>query len=158
MIAVVVAVTGWGTSVAHAQAIMGYGAWEMRTKVIAGDSANGEATTVSESTTKSCLLKSFLERDPYLTPQVDEEKMRRKGATCTISEAMRDGNEASWRAICQLADGSRVDMTVKNSVARHRLSSVITQLVHQDGRTTRMQIITDGRRFGECFFDTPRSH
>jgi len=131
------------------------GGWEMRAKITAQDPATGETKTVSESTMKQCLTKAFLEKDPYLTPGIDREKMTQKGATCSLSDEARNGNRASWKMACKLADGTVLDAKIVNSASKHGFSSDMKQVVQKDGKAMSMQIAVTSKFIGACTKDMP---
>jgi hypothetical protein len=135
---------------ANAQSIMEPGGWEMKVKVTAREPASGETKTIAESAMKQCVSKAFLDKDSYLTPGIDKAKMMQKGATCSLSDEMRSGNTASWRMVCDLADGTNVDMTIKNTASKHEFSSDMKQMVTKDGKSVPMQIAMNGKFLGKC--------
>lgn len=135
---------------AAAQAIMEPGAWELHTVMTAQDPEDGKPVTLGETTRRNCLTREFLARDLYLSPASDEQKMRERGAKCTVSEVKRSDFSASWRMACELADGSRLDMAIRNTVSRHELLSELKQLVSREGRDIPMQIVAKARFVGAC--------
>jgi len=141
---------------AVAQPVMEPGAWELQTVMTAQDPEDGSPVKLGETTLKNCLTKEYLARNLYLTPENDEEKMRQRGAKCTVSDAKRGEASASWRMICELADGSRMDMTIRNTVSRHELVSELKQLVSREGRDIPIQVVARARFIGECTPDMPR--
>ena len=82
---------------------------------------------------KQCLSAAFLDKDPYLTPGIDKEKMSQRGATCSLADEKRDASTASWTMACKLADGTLIDMTINNSVSRDALQSDIRQVIDKGG-------------------------
>ena len=142
--------------VAVAQPAMEPGAWELQTVMTAQDPEDGSPVKLGETTLKNCLTKEYLARNLYLTPENDEEKMRQRGAKCTVSDVKRGEVSASWRMICELADGSRMDMTIRNTVSRHELVSELKQVVSREGRDIPIQVVARARFMGECTPDMPR--
>lgn len=138
-----------------AQSAMQPGAWQMKMKASAQNPTTGESKTVSESTSKMCLSKEFLSKDPYLTPGVDKEKMERKNAKCTISDEKRTENSASWKMSCLTAEGSTVDMSIKNTASPQKLTSDIQQLIKKGGETGFVKITVDSSFIGKCTNDMP---
>ena len=65
---------------AIASPLMHDGGWEMKLAISAREAATGPFKTMSENTTRVCLSKEFLAKDPYLTPGIDRDKMEKKGA------------------------------------------------------------------------------
>ena len=63
---------------------------------------------------KQCLTAAFLDKDPYLTPGIDKEKMSQRGAACSLADEKRTESSASWKMACKLADRSLIDMTINN--------------------------------------------
>lgn len=141
---------------AAGQAVMQPGAWELHTVMTAQDPEDGKPVKLGETTRKNCLTKEFLARDLYLSPASDEQKMRERGAKCTVSEVKRSDFSASWRMACELADGSRLDMAIRNTVSRHELHSELKQLVTREGRDIPMQIVAKARFVGACGDDGGR--
>lgn len=141
---------------AQAQSVMQPGGWEMHARISAHDSATGETKTLSESTMKQCLSAAFLDKDPYLTPGIDTEKMTRQGATCSLADEKRTESSASWKMACKLADGTLIDMTIHNSVSKHSLRSDIRQVIDKAGKTAQMQIAMNAKFVGECTKDMPQ--
>ena len=141
---------------AVAQPAMEPGAWELQTVMTAQDPEDGSPVKLGETTLKNCLTKEYLARNLYLTPENDEEKMRQRGAKCTVSDVKRGEVSASWRMICELADGSRMDMTIRNTVSRHELVSELKQVVSREGRDIPIQVVARARFMGECTPDMPR--
>lgn len=141
---------------ADAQSVMQPGAWEMYAKISAHDPATGETKTLSESTMKQCLTAAFLDKDPYLTPGIDKEKMSQRGAACSLADEKRTESSASWKMACKLADGSLIDMTINNVVSKHSLRSDIRQVIDKGGKTAQMQIAMNSKFVGECTKDMPQ--
>ncbi len=148
-IALAVVLAFWAFA-ANAQSIMEPGGWEMQVRITAQDPETGVTKTITESTIKQCLSEAFLKKDPYLTPVIDKEKMIQKGATCSLSDQVRNGDSASWRMSCKLADGSKVDMSIKNSASRHKFSSDMRQLVTKGDQTVPMQVAMNAKFLGKC--------
>ncbi len=136
-----------------AQSVMQPGAWLMKIKVSAQNPATGESRTVNESTSKMCLSKEFLSKDPYLTPGVDKEKMERKNAKCTISDQKRTENSASWKMSCLTADRSTVDMSIKNTASPQKLTSDIQQAIKKGEETGFIRITVNSSFIGKCTND-----
>ncbi|MGY6274908.1 DUF3617 domain-containing protein [Methylomonas sp. MgM2] len=151
-IAITTVLMSW-TVAADAQAVMEPGGWEVQAKITAQDPTTGVTKTLNDSTMRQCLSEAFLKKDPYLTPGIDNEKMRQKGAKCSLSDQVRNKDSASWRMICEFADGSKADMSINNSVSRHEFSSEIKQLIVKGDRTVPIQIAIKSRFIGECTED-----
>ena len=147
-----IGLSGW----AHAEQPMEPGAWQMHMTSVARDPKTGESTTGPEATLKMCLSEEFLAKDPYLTPNLDKEKMEKKHAKCTTSDHKREGNSASWKIQCTMADGSQVSMTVNNVAARHKLTSKLEQTIQKDGRATLASMSMEMSFIGECTSDMPK--
>lgn len=129
------------------------GGWEMKAVITARENPGTPPKTLTESTTKVCLTKAFLAKDPYLTPGIDQDKMEKKGAKCSISDPKRSENAASWKMSCVMADGNSVDMQINNTVAPRKMKSEIRQMVHKGGQDLEMQIIMNSTYIGECTKD-----
>jgi len=129
------------------------GGWEIKAVITARENPSTPPKTLTESTTKVCLSKAFLAKDPYLTPGIDRDKMEKKGAKCSISDPKRSENTASWKMKCVMADGNSVDMQINNTVAPRKMKSEIRQLVHKGGQDLEMQIIMNSTYIGECTKD-----
>jgi hypothetical protein len=138
-----------------AESVMQPGGWEIRVSVTAQTPATGENKKLNETTTKFCLSKTFLDKDPYLKPGLDKDKMEKKNAKCSISDEKVSNKEASWKMVCQMADGSTVDSTITNTASAIELKSVIQQLLKRGTETMTIQITMDGKRIGECTKDMP---
>lgn len=134
------------------------GGWEMHTVITAQDPADGKPVKLGETTLKNCLTREFLARDVYLTPANDERKMRERGTKCTISDVKRSDTSASWRMICELADGSRMDMSIRNTVSRQELQSALKQVVIREGRDIPIQVMAKARFIGPCTADMPKQN
>jgi hypothetical protein len=132
------------------------GAWQMHMTSVAKDPKTGESTTGPEASIKMCLSEEFLAKDPYLTPNLDKEKMEKKRAKCTTSDHKREGNSASWKISCTMADGSQVSMTVNNVAARHKLTSQLEQTIEKGGQTTLASMSMEMSFIGECTSDMPK--
>lgn len=135
---------------AGAQSVMQPGGWQMTMKVSATDPATGASKAANESTSRVCLTKEYLSKDPYLTPGVDKEKMEQKHAKCTISDAKRTASSASWKMACTMVDGSSVDMTIRNTASPRRLTSEIQQVIRKGGNSGVIQIVMDSTFLGQC--------
>ena len=140
----------------EAQSVMQPGGWEMHAKISAQDPATGERKTLTESTMKHCLSAAFLDKDPYLTPGIDKERMTQRGATCSLADEKRDASTASWKMACKLADGTLIDMTINNSVSKETLQSDIRQVVDKGGKKVQMQIAMNSKFVGACTKDMPQ--
>ena len=144
------------STLAAAQAVMEPGAWELQTVITAQDPEDGKPVKLGETTLKNCLTKEYLARDLYLTPANDEQKMRQRGAKCAVSDVKRGESSASWRMSCDLADGGRMEMTIRNSVSRHELLSELKQVLTSEGRDIPIQVVAKARFIGDCTPDMPR--
>ena len=136
-----------------AQSVMQPGGWQMKMKISATDPATGASKVANESTSRVCLTKEYLSKDPYLTPGVDKERMEQKHAKCAISDAKRTANSASWKMACTMVDGSSVDMTIRNTASRQRLTSDIQQVIRKGGNSGVIQIVMDSSFLGQCTSD-----
>ena len=143
---------GW----AHAEQPMEPGAWQMHMTTIARDPKTGQSTNGPEASMKMCLSEDFLAKDPYLTPNLDKEKMEQKRAKCTTSDHKREGNSASWKISCTMADGSQVSMTVNNVAERHKLTSQLEQTIQKDGQASLASMSMEMSFIGECTSDMPK--
>jgi len=141
---------------AVAQSVMQPGGWEMHAKITAHDPATGETKILSEAAMKQCLTAAFLDKDPYLTPGIDKEKMIQRGATCSLADEKRAENSASWKMACKLADGTLIDMTINNVVSKHSLRSDVRQVINKGGKTAQMQIAMNSKFVGDCTKDMPQ--
>jgi hypothetical protein len=141
---------------AKAEQPMTPGAWQTRMTSVARDPKTGESTTGPEASMKLCLSKEFLDKDPYLTPTLDKAKMEQKHAKCTTSDHKRDGNSASWKISCTMADGTSVAMTVNNVAAPHKLTSQLEQIIQKNGQTTLASMSMEMSFIGECTSDMPK--
>jgi hypothetical protein len=139
-----------------AQSVMQPGGWQMKVKITAQNPTTGESKTINESTSKMCLSKEFLAKDPYLSPSVDKEKMEKKNARCSISDEKRADNSASWKMKCAMADGSSVDMLTKNVASAQKLTSDIQQTIRKGGETVFAKMAMDSSFIGECTNDMPK--
>ena len=109
------------SSGAMADAPVQPGGWEMKAVITARENPSSPPKTLTESTTRVCLTKDFLAKDPYLTPGIDQDKMEKKGAKCSISDPRRAASSASWKMNCVMADGNSVDMHISNTVAPRKI-------------------------------------
>jgi hypothetical protein len=135
---------------AAAQSIMQPGAWEMALKFTAENAATGEKKTTDDRVSQMCLTKEYLSKEPYLTPGVDKEQMEQKGAKCSISDAKRGKNAASWRMRCEMVDGSSVDMTIKNSAAARKFTSSVRQVIKRGTSTGIVHVAVTSTHISEC--------
>jgi hypothetical protein len=135
---------------AAAQSIMQPGGWEMKVRITAENPMTGESKKANESTSRMCLTKEYLSRDPYLTPKVDKEQMEQKSAQCSISDEKRTANAASWRMQCTMVDGSSVDMTISNSASARKLTSDIRQVIKRGTNSGVVNIKLTSTRIGKC--------
>lgn len=142
-------------SAAQAQAVMEPGAWETRTKITGLDLESGQTKTFADATTKVCYTLEFLAKEIHLTPGVDQRKAEAKGAKCGISDARREGNTASWKMDCTLADGTRTEAVVRNVAAKRTFSSEVSQTVYKQGHEVPMKISAQSRHVGACTADMP---
>ena len=144
-------------SSANAQSVMKSGGWQMQMNVTAENPSTHETKKVNESTTKMCLSKEYLAKDPYLTPGIDKAKMERKNAKCSISDEKHSGNTASWTMACIAADGSTVDMSINNKADAHKLTSNINQVIKKGEVTAALvKIVVDMSFIGQCTNDMPK--
>ena len=127
--------------------------WEMKAVITARENPSSPPKTLTESTTRVCLTKDFLAKDPYLTPGIDQDKMEKKGAKCSISDPRRAANSASWKMNCVMADGNSVDMQISNTVAPRKMKSEVQQTVRKGGQDLEMKIIINSTHIGECTKD-----
>lgn len=141
---------------APAQAIMQPGGWKMEMKISARNPSTGESKALNESVSRMCLTREFLARDPYLTPGLDREKMERRNAKCSISDQVRVGNSASWRMACQTADGSAVEMSIRNTATSSKLTSEIQQTVRKGAETFHVRMLMDASHLGACTNEMPK--
>jgi hypothetical protein len=137
----------------RAESAMAAGAWEMRLKVSVQETEGEAFKTVNEGTMKYCLSKAFLDKDPYLTPGVDKDKMEKKNAKCAISDEMRGNNAASWKMVCEMADGMKIDMDIHNKASKNELVSNIAQTVIKDDERHQMKLDMKARFIGKCTKD-----
>lgn len=135
---------------AGAQSVMQPGGWQFKTTITVHDARSGESKTANESVSRMCLSKEFLSRDPYLTPRIDKEKMEQRSARCTISDEKRSANAASWKMACIMADGSSVEMTIRNTASARSFTSNIEQLIAKGGSSGIVRIVMDSSFIGEC--------
>lgn len=138
---------------ATASPLMQPGGWEMKLTLTARETATGPFKTVSENSSRICLSKEFLARDPYLTPGIDREKMEKKGAKCSIADPKRTERTASWKMSCSLPDGNSADMFINNTVSARSLSSQIDQVIQKDGQAMQMKINLKASHIGVCTAD-----
>lgn len=131
------------------------GAWEFKMTVTALGPDSAETKKVAESTTRMCLTAAFLDKEPYLTPTIDQAKMERKGAKCSTSDFRRDGSRAAWKMACAMADGSQVDAQIDNSVSARALTIDIGQLVTRDSESATVKVSTSAAHIGECTSEMP---
>jgi hypothetical protein len=131
------------------------GAWEFKMKVTAPDASGGAKKNVTESSAKICLSPEFVDKEPFITATLDQEKMERKGATCSTSDYVRKGSNASWKMACVLADGNHVDMQVKSMASPHKMSMDFNQVVAHDGERATVKVMTSAAFIGECTSEMP---
>lgn len=136
-----------------ASPLMQAGGWEMKLVLSARETATGPFKTVSENTSRVCLSKEFLAKDPYLTPGIDRDKMEKKGAKCSISDPKRTDTNASWKMSCTLPDGNSADMFINNTVSARSLRSSIDQVIQKDGQALQMKINLKASHIGVCTGD-----
>ncbi|MCL2657082.1 MAG: DUF3617 domain-containing protein [Betaproteobacteria bacterium] len=138
---------------ASAASVMEPGGWEIRTKITAQDLKKGETKTLNESTIKNCFSPEFLSKDPFLTPGIDQAKLAEKGATCSISDAKRQGNTASWSLDCAFPNGAKAKMSIKNTASKHEFVSDVTQQITKNGNTLPVHIVSTSKFIGACTAD-----
>lgn len=138
---------------AFAGSVMEPGGWEMTMTVTGYGPAPGEKKSLGESTTKACLSQAFLDKDPYLTPGVDQEKAAKRGATCSVSDEKRSATAASWKMTCVLKDGTSSDTQISNTAGAKEMRSEVSQTLVREGKTVQMKVITTARHIGECTED-----
>ncbi len=138
---------------AIASPLMQAGGWEMKLAISARETAASPYKPMSENTTRVCLSKEFLAKDPYLTPGIDRDKMEKKGAKCTISDTKRTDSTASWKMSCTLPDGNSADMFINNTVSAKTLRSNIDQVIQKDGQALQMKIGLKANHVGACTAD-----
>jgi hypothetical protein len=141
---------------ANAEQPMEPGAWQIHTTSVARDPKTGQSTKGPEANIKMCVSAEYLAKDPYLTPNVDKEKMEKNRAKCTTSDHKREGNSASWKIACTMADGSQVSMTVNNVAAPHKLTSQLEQTIQKSGHATHASMSMEMSFIGECTSDMPK--
>jgi hypothetical protein len=135
---------------ASAAPVMEPGGWEIHAKITAQDPKTGKETQAKESTIKLCFSPEFLSKDPYLTPGMDEAKLKEKGATCSISNVKRQGNTASWNLDCAFPNGMKGKMSIKNTVSKHEFVSDATQQITKEGNTLPVHAVSTGKFIGAC--------
>ncbi len=140
---------------ALAQAIMQPGGWKMEMQISARNPSTGESKTLNESVSRMCLTREFLARDPYLMPGLDHEKMERRIAKCSVSDQFPIGNSVSWRMACRTADGSAVEMSIRNTASASKLASEIQQTVRKDNETIHVRMMMDASHLGTCTNEMP---
>ena len=135
---------------ALAQTVMKPGGWEMTTG-ITRELPGQPAESLGRHTLKICLTPEFLAADPYLRPNLDDQRMAARQAKCTSEDLQRDGDSASWVMACELADGSRLRARLRNSATADRLTTLMVQDVERGGGGKgRVTISGEGRYIGEC--------
>jgi hypothetical protein len=139
--------------IAFAQATMTPGAWEMKSTVTSKNPQTGEPMKLGETTNTACLTAEFLAKEPYTTASIDQEKAKEKGATCSTSDFVREGNTASWKVSCVMADGSRTEMAVKNVVDVKNLTTEMDSTVTQGTQASSVHMSIVGSYVGECTDD-----
>lgn len=110
------------------------GGWEVRTTVTATDAKTTETTTMLDGMLmKFCYTQAFVDKHPYLTPNVDKEKMEKKNAQCSISNEKRTNNAASWHMNCTLQDKSHAFSIISNTVSATSFQmNMLTAISRQD--------------------------
>lgn len=143
-----------GTSLAAD--VMQPGAWKTNMVVMATKPGTQQKVKVGESSNTICFTKEFLATDPYLSPKVNEEKMRQKGAQCTIKDYARSGNKASWLMSCVAANGIQVESDFRVSVSAKQSTTTIHQKIGNGARAVRSTTRAEAGYVGDCDSSMPR--
>lgn len=138
-----------------ANPIMTPGAWNMSMKMTAINPNTGKKVNVGNSQSTFCLTQEFLATDPYLSPTIDEEKMRRKGANCTTSGYSRSGNSAGWTMSCTMANGAQVESNINTSVTAKSYTVTMKQTAGKGKTTVKSTIATKSKYMGNCTSSMP---
>ena len=135
---------------ALAQTVMKPGGWEVATS-ISRELPGQPAEALGRHTMKICLTPEFLAADPYLSPNLDDQRMAARQAKCTSSDYQREGASASWVMACELADGSTLKARLRNSASADRITLQMVQDVERPGGSKgRVTISGEGRYIGDC--------
>jgi len=133
-----------------ADSVMAPGAWEMVTSVQIQEPSTERYETATKATTMICLTAQFLETDPYLTPGMNQEKMRERQAKCSTSDEVKGKSKSSWTMSCTLANGMTIAAEISNSASSHQLTSIMHQKASMEGQSRNMKIETQGAHKGAC--------
>ena len=152
----VISALGLWTGPLWADGTMRPGAWQARMVVTATNPETGEKINVGETTTTLCLTEEFLASDPYLSPSMNEEKMRGKGLACASSDYQRDGASAQWKTSCQSSDGKTIEGTVSVRLSEMTAQVDMYQRVSQGEKAGEMLMANQMSYAGECTDDMPR--
>ena len=138
---------------ALAGSVMRAGAWEVHMKVTATNPETGETKNVADTTMKACMTQAFVDKNPYLTPGVDQEKAAKRGATCTLSDEKPGANAATWTMTCKLKDGTETVAHISNTASAKAMRSEVRQDVTREGHTVPTLVLTTGKYIGKCTSD-----
>ena len=138
---------------ALAQTVMKPGGWEMTTG-ITRELPGQPAESLGRHTLKICLTPEFLAADPYLRPNLDDQRMAARQAKCTASGYQREGDSAQWAMECTVADGSTLRAQISNHAELDRLTTRMVQDVERPGGSKgRVTMAGEGRYVGDCTED-----
>jgi hypothetical protein len=140
------------SSLCHADSVMQQGAWKMQATMFVQNSKTEPYKEVMNSHMTYCLSQAFLDKNPYLTASIDQEKMKAKNAKCSISDEKHDENKASWTMTCELPNAKTI-ATIQNSIAEQQMSSLMQQTIWKDGIELKTKMETKGDFAGECTKD-----
>lgn len=134
----------------YANPVMQPGAWTAAMITTAINPNTGKKVNVGNVSTTLCLTKEFLATDPYLTANIDIEKMQRKGASCSNSNYTNSGTSASWVMSCVAANGKSIVSNISSSVAKKKYTINMNQVVGEGASAVRVSNTVKARYAGKC--------
>ena len=138
---------------ALAQKVMTPGGWEMITS-ITRELPGQPAEQMGRHTLKICLTREFLAADPYLSPNLDDQRMAAQQVKCTSDQLARDGDSASWTMACEMKDGSRLNARLRNRATADSVTlNTVQDVERPDGSRGRITMAGEGRYIGDCTDD-----
>lgn len=142
-------------NITYANEIMKPGAWQAAITITATHPSSGETINIGNASTTLCLTKDFLATDPYLTANIDREKMKRKGASCSNKNYSRSKNTASWIMTCS-ASGQTVITRINASVSQTEYTIRMNQEVSKGRSAVKSTNLVKAKHIGKCTKDMAR--
>jgi len=132
------------------------GAWKTTMTVLATKPGTQQKVKVGESSNVVCFTKEFLASEPYLQPKVNKEKMRQKGADCSISDYARSGSKASWHMSRTARNGVHVESDFRVSVSANSSTTTIHQTIGDGTKAVKSTTVAAAEHAGDCDSSMPR--